>query len=481
MHKCTYTDKIIIENKTLVRKVTAHYKDKKLDVYKDYENGIYKCRNLYQGVYGYVVSFPDETTSLYKNGCCSFIQEKEEFCKTKRKNGLSLWTDNYSSDEDKEKILNKYPDFKYIFNKYDFKKHNKGNEEIMKVLKIWINHKDIEFPLSLNLYHIAINKNFYRLKKENKSRICKFIFQNQKIIKDRYINLTEIQSILKNKISREEISDFISVTRRKLSADVYRYLKKKNLLDYCDVSEYIDYISLCKKTNHDITCDYWKYPNDLHKKHQKVLDEYNNILEMERLEREMKRLEDLKKFKEQRNKEILQYCNDYNIRKERYDEYYKILDKLDLTSEYADKEILYPLSFEFAYTEKKNELIKKEKMEIEKLNQYLKVVNKYLSYNCKDYKGYEIFIPTTIEQWQTQAKKLNQCLISNNYMQQVINENCVLVFIRQNGEPVATCEMRKGNIIGQFNGNQCGNQYTASDKVKKIFNEWQIEKNFYVA
>lgn len=80
MHKCTFCDRIEIENGQLVRVVTAFpvankLKDKRLDVYKETESGECFCRNLYySSVGGYYIAFPGEKNSLWRKGYNEFTE-----------------------------------------------------------------------------------------------------------------------------------------------------------------------------------------------------------------------------------------------------------------------------------------------------------------------------------------------------------------------------------------------------------------------
>ena len=58
-----------IEDNQLVRTVYANWKDKRLDVLKQYENGkAYQRDNLYSNGYGLLLCFPNETMSYYRYG-----------------------------------------------------------------------------------------------------------------------------------------------------------------------------------------------------------------------------------------------------------------------------------------------------------------------------------------------------------------------------------------------------------------------------
>lgn len=55
--------------------------------------------------------------------------------------------------------------------------------------------------------------------------------------------------------------------------------------------------------------------------------------------------------------------------------------------------------------------------------------------------GYSIFIPNSLEQCELQANKLNQCIISCDYVRDMGKKKLVLIFIQKDGNPIATCEI----------------------------------------
>ena len=64
-HRCEYYDRLEIEDNQLVRVVTAYYKEKSLDIYKEYEDGEFKGRNLtFSNLAGYLVNFPGEEVRI---------------------------------------------------------------------------------------------------------------------------------------------------------------------------------------------------------------------------------------------------------------------------------------------------------------------------------------------------------------------------------------------------------------------------------
>lgn len=74
-----------------------------------------------------------------------------------------------------------------------------------------------------------------------------------------------------------------------------------------------------------------------------------------------------------------------------------------------------------------------------------------------NFNGLEVYVPENTKDIENQAKKLNQCLIANNYIQRVIAKKCILVFIKdENGKPLATAELtgKKKAHVSQFYGNE---------------------------
>lgn len=85
-----------------------------------------------------------------------------------------------------------------------------------------------------------------------------------------------------------------------------------------------------------------------------------------------------------------------------------------------------------------------------KMTRYKRVIKQFDGWD-RVIDGYSIIIPKTIEQWQTQAAVLNQCIIRMNYMD-TVTKNRVLFFILKGDTPIATCEVTNllEKKIGQF-------------------------------
>lgn len=103
-----------------------------------------------------------------------------------------------------------------------------------------------------------------------------------------------------------------------------------------------------------------------------------------------------------------------------------------------------------------------------KLKRQYKNAVKKVQWQCQ-YNDLTIYIPQSIDDIVNQAKSLNQCLIRNDYPDEVIKKKCYLIFIKKGDEPLATAELlRKENKIGQFYGNELDrNNCLPSDECRK--------------
>ena len=90
-----------------------------------------------------------------------------------------------------------------------------------------------------------------------------------------------------------------------------------------------------------------------------------------------------------------------------------------------------------------------------KQKDFAKATRKFRKWTGR-FNGLEVYIPNKIEDVELQADKLNQCLIDCDYIQDVINKRCVLVFIRKEGTPLATAELtgKKWKNVNQFYGDE---------------------------
>lgn len=104
--------------------------------------------------------------------------------------------------------------------------------------------------------------------------------------------------------------------------------------------------------------------------------------------------------------------------------------------------------------------------------QYLKAVGKRNLAKVIDENQWKVYVPESIADIKMQAETLHQCLISCDYIGKCISRKCILVFIRYRGRPVATAEIKPGNVLGQFYGDERAKNIYPSATAKKKLEMW---------
>ena len=90
----------------------------------------------------------------------------------------------------------------------------------------------------------------------------------------------------------------------------------------------------------------------------------------------------------------------------------------------------------------------------------------------KNFGAYEIGIPGSLTEWKIQADMLHQCIITAKYDEKVINNTCLIVFVRENGIPRATAQVYKNGNIGQFYADEKAKDIHPTEEIKKAFGQW---------
>ena len=133
----------------------------------------------------------------------------------------------------------------------------------------------------------------------------------------------------------------------------------------------------------------------------------------------------------------------------------------------------YKVESEYNNTVHMREMEKAKKQ----LGGYLERIGKYAGMK-KRIGRYNLFVPTTVEEWNKQADALHQCIVRLNYMERC-NDNSILVFIYKDAEPLATCEITdvKNKIVHQFYGDEEGRteKMYPDATTKKIMYDWLDE------
>ncbi len=131
-----------------------------------------------------------------------------------------------------------------------------------------------------------------------------------------------------------------------------------------------------------------------------------------------------------------------------------------------------------AEEQRRRELEDKKKREKEakkyslKTCNFQKVVKRYQKYNA-EVDGYQIYFSNDYNDWCKQADTLHQCIVAAKYMDSVANKRCLIAFIRKDGEPIATAEIKPGKELGQFYANELDrDNCLPTEEVRAVFSKW---------
>ncbi len=107
---------------------------------------------------------------------------------------------------------------------------------------------------------------------------------------------------------------------------------------------------------------------------------------------------------------------------------------------------------------------------------YLEAVKAWIGSDMELKNGWRVYVPESAEDIVRQAEALKQCLVSADYIGKVIKGECVLVFVRFRGRPVATAEILPGGKLGQFYGNEADRNRCKPTKAATVaFDAWKAE------
>lgn len=323
-HNTKNTESLIIENGQLVRIVNARFKDYSLDVLKEYEDGTIYTRNVVYSFYGYhLVNFPGEKIKprYYSYNPSPYIQKLEDW----QKDNCNMYCES-KIPFDKEYLISKRPDLKYFFRKLNIVP---SYCEILKLIRHYKKYPNIETLIEKGLYKLALNTNLQKLSKPKLNQVINFI-KNNELEQDTM--LKDILFCVKNNIDFADKNKFIYSNG---DFELFNYLKRKEI----DISYYNDYKSMCNKAGHDINDPYWKYPNDIVKAHNKVMEECENISKLNsKLKYDMLNevLKDLYKYNSKINGYDVFVSADINIIQKQCDVLYQCL----IRNDYIYKEIM---------------------------------------------------------------------------------------------------------------------------------------------
>ncbi|MCF0180166.1 MAG: hypothetical protein HUJ97_08000, partial [Bacteroidales bacterium] len=95
--------------------------------------------------------------------------------------------------------------------------------------------------------------------------------------------------------------------------------------------------------------------------------------------------------------------------------------------------------------------------------------------------GLRVYIPQCVDDVIHHADFLSQCLITSDYISDVVSRKCILAFVcLKDGTPLATAELIiKGRKyeLGQFYGDESKSNYMATREQKKALEQWAKKYN----
>lgn len=262
--------------------LVAKYKDKAMEVLRNWEDGNVEWRNIRYGGMGggYLVVFPNETFRSNYHGDEGTVDlenwKNTKKCRLTNSEKINMFVNE--SNIDKEVILEHLPNAKYML--------EKSTIPICYLLELLHNFREypeVEILASANQFELAINKSFLKMKKANRRVIIDFVKNNSDIAN---MKLNVIKKAIKNHISYYEAREMGILSDVK----TYRWLKKQQeLLDQYSINStmqlYRDYKRLVDRAGHNINDEYWKFPKDLGKAHNQLLTECVRIREAEEIAR----------------------------------------------------------------------------------------------------------------------------------------------------------------------------------------------------
>lgn len=251
------------------RKTRAHAAGKS-EVYRIDEDGIEHVRNLYISMYGGYFVEPSlrERWCKIEGGCPGM------------KSGSSMHSGRLT-DAEKKAIVEAHPEFRWTLQKAG----NISKAEAMRILTAWKRNPKTELLVGAKLDNLVGNGSFERMKLETQKKVLAFIRATPGA---QSWNLGKILFVMNGRSAKEyEAWQEFCFLDGKCAFDVYKYLQNAKCRPNSKARYYQDYIETAKRCGHDVKDKYWKFPKDLVAAHNKVVAEYNNILEARRLEEQL--------------------------------------------------------------------------------------------------------------------------------------------------------------------------------------------------
>lgn len=278
MIRAFFDDRISVEDGKIVRVVTASWKKSRrhdegtTEVYKIYDDGSEFCKHLVFSMYsGYLV---DDR----------YLSEEEW---DEPAFNLKAFRESYSddiTDSEKESMISVYPEFKWTLQKLGAS----SRALAMNLLVAWKKNPKVELLVAAKLFNIYLDGNFARMSTVKQKMVLGFIRENPCA---KYWPLQKINFVMNRKGTESDYETWHSYRDRNGKLVCYKWFKKyrDGLFNDCGsnyavIDFYRDYLQMASAVGHDIRDDYWRYPKDIKKAHDKVQKEYDAMMEAKRIE-----------------------------------------------------------------------------------------------------------------------------------------------------------------------------------------------------
>ena len=287
----------------------------------------------------------------------------------------------------------------------------KTKYQLMEVLTVWKLHPGLEYILSAGYLKVGMNPSFWKLSEKKQKEICQFM---RKYKKYNELKLREIQSCLKFKdpgLYAEYLSEVPKMSRTKSKYDSER--EKAQLITF------EDFIYLKKQKNI--------------KK-----DNYSSLMK-----RKLSLFSDVLAMLIRSNHDV-------------FDPYWRHPNNLILI-------------YDRLLTEEKNaKMDEVNKLYMSKIKRIEKKFE-----NLQQFDKYSFIVSSDYMVWKKQSETLHQCFLRAAYYIGMSKGEYVLIFIQQNGIPVATAQVYNDGHVGQFYADEYDrNNCHPSEDVKTAFYKW---------
>jgi hypothetical protein len=294
MVRAQYHNHIRIEDGHVVRYVCAVWpatrkrEGGELDVYRIDDEGREEVRNLcYIPICGYMVDPPEKG---YKPYPWSVTYTS---CKAFKEDNVGHF--DWSAKEGLEKMVQVYPEFRYTLQKAG----EVRLAEAMRLLIDWKKEPKTELLVGAGYKRLIHNGNFARMTPTKQKEVLSFIRKTEGA------ELWTLQKVLFVLNKRGTAEDFDAWQKFKLLYGNFTYFCdfrwfKKYGPDHDLLVRYNDYMNMAKRCGHNLKEDYWKYPSDINKAHDKVMNELKRVLKLEKQARE-ERAREIAKIKKNKS------------------------------------------------------------------------------------------------------------------------------------------------------------------------------------